>query len=924
MRITEHFRPSTGERRATAELRTLRSLVEDLADHGERPALTVLREEGAESLSYAELAGRVDGLARGLAASGVHQGDHVALLAENGPEWVAVCLGVLGAGAVAVPLDAQLSDDRLRHALDDSGAGLVFTTTDQAGRVEGLGLRAEPGIRLLDAGEEDERSWRHLLSGDGELPEVGPGDPAVLFYTSGTTGASKGVPLTHGNLAFQLNALIEADLVTGNDRVLLPLPLHHVYPFVIGLLTPLSMGLAVVVPRSMTGPELVRALREGEVTLIAGVPRLYSALYSGIEEQAGSGPGPAGALFEAGVRFSTEARRRLGVSPGKVLFRPLHRRFGPKLRVLASGGAALDEELAWKLQGLGWQVAVGYGLTETSPILTLNPPGTDKPGSAGRPVPGVELALDPSAVSGGADGGGSPERTTAAGRVGEILARGPGVFSGYRNLPGETEEAFTEDGWYRTKDLGYFDPEGYLYVTGRASTMIVTEGGENVQPEDVESVYLQSPVIKEFGVLEKQGRLVAVAVPDTREVRNRGEEVESAIREAVSGQSRHLPSYSRVSDYAVTREPLEYTQLGKLRRHVLQERYERARSGEEGSGEAAGPISPEEMSEEDRELLGDPVAGPTWDLLARRYPDVRLIPDTSLQLDLGVDSMEWVNLTLEIGRRTGVELDETAIERIETVRDFLREVAGGSGGAGSGGAGWTSPLESPEEALGEDQRRWLEPLGPGEAVLARGLYQLNRETARRLFGLEVEGAGNLPEEGPFVIAPNHVSYLDSFALAAALGYRRLRGAYWGGWTGAAFGNPATRYVSRLARVVPVDPDRAGVSSLAFAAAVLQRGEALIWYPEGERSPTGRLQAFRPGLGLVLVHHRVPVVPVFIRGTEEAMPRGELPKRLSRVRVAFGEPLGADDLENEGPEDLPPEERIVRSLRARVAELGERP
>ncbi len=890
--------------RVMGESGTLRSVIGGLSGFGGKPAVVAFGEGGVETWSYAELGGRVGRLAVGLRGVGVGRGDHVAILSGNGFGWISACLAVISAGGVVVPLDVQLGDEALGHVLRDSGAAHVFTTADGADRLEKLG--EDVGLRsiLLDVGAEDGRSWRRLPAG-GALPEFEPGDGAALFYTSGTTGAAKGVPLSHANLAFQIDSLLGADLVCEVDRILLPLPLHHVYPFVMGMLTPLAAGLPIVLPQSLTGPQLVRALREGEVTLIVGVPRLYGALYSGIEERVGSGGRLAATLFGNGVELSARLRRLTGLDVGRVVLRPLRRRFGPKLRVLASGGAALDPELASKLEGIGWRVAIGYGLTETAPLLALNPPDGTKLGSVGRPVPGVEITIDTSAV---------PEdaaRTGAPRGEGEILASGPNVFSGYRNRPEETGKVFDEGGRFRTGDLGYFDDDGYLYVTGRVSTLIVTPGGKNVQPEAVEAAYLENPAIREIGVLQKDGRLVAVIVPETDGIPS-GRDTNIAMREAVEEGSRRLPSYQRISDYATSREPLEYTRLGKLRRHVLEERFDRARSGK-AKDMIAGPVAVVQMSEEDRALLEDPAVRSVWELLAERFPDRRLAPDTSPQLDLEIDSLGWVNLTLEIGEKTGVELKEEAIGRIGTVRDVLREVASGAGST----THRVSSLEHPEEFLDDRQRRWLKPLGPVASMAATGMFALGRAIMRGLFRLRVEGRENLPEEDQFIIAPNHVSYLDSFVVAAALPRDVLRRTYWAGWTGAAFGNPLTRLVSRLAQVVPVDPDRAGLSSLAFGAAVLRRGQNLVWFAEGERSRTGSVQQFKPGVGMLLEYYPVPVVPVFIRGTYEAMPRGRFLRRLEKVTVTFGEPF-----DPRGP-DGRSREQVVDAVRERVVALGER-
>jgi long-chain acyl-CoA synthetase len=551
----------------TGEVRTLRTVVDGLSAQDGRPALVEFGPEGAEVWSYGELAGKVRRLAGGLVGAGVERGEPVALFTANRMEWVVACLAVISAGGVVVPLDAQLGDEALGHALADSGVRHVFTTTGQVGRVENVDGRLR--TILLDVGEDDGRSWSYLLTDeDVDLPLIESGDGAALFYTSGTTGAAKGVPLSHANLVFQIESLLGADLVSEEDRVLLPLPLHHVYPFVMGMLTPLAAGLPVIMPQSLTGPQLVRALREGEATLMVGVPRLYGALYSGIEERVGSGGRLAATLFKGGVGLCVRLRRLTGLDAGGLVLRPLRKRFGPKLRVLASGGAALDPDLAAKLEGLGWRVAVGYGLTETAPLLTLNPPDGKELGSVGRPVSGVEIRLDPSSLPEESVEG---DQKGTSHKEGEILARGPNVFSGYRNRPEETSKVFDADGWFRTGDLGYFDDDGYLYITGRASTLIVTPGGKNVQPEPVEAAYLENPSIREIGVLQKDGRLVALIVPAMEGIRHQSD-ISPAIRQAVEEGSKRLPSYQRISDYAISREPLEYTRLGKLRRHVLGER----------------------------------------------------------------------------------------------------------------------------------------------------------------------------------------------------------------------------------------------------------------------------------------------------------------------------------------------------------------
>lgn len=901
----------------SAELSTLVQLVDALPSYGEKLALRAFSKEGGLAWTYAALAHQVKGLAYGLKKAGIGPGEAVALLAETRPEAIVACLAVIKTGATIVPLDVQFGPRVLEMVLRDSGVSLLFTTTKRVERIRQLNLEREIRPILLDMGAEDSRSWRALsVEAEDEFPAVSPADFSALFYTSGTTGVPKGVPLSHQNVVFQLNTLRAAELVSDTEWVLLPLPLHHVYPFVIGMLAPLALGLTLVLPQSLTGPQIIRALRQGQVTFVVGVPRLVRALYSGIEARFTARGKVLGLLFKAVIHFLEGLEQRWGWSLGKGLLFPLHGQLAPKLQKIASGGAALNPALAWKLRALGWKVAIGYGLTETSPLLTINSLDTRKLESVGKPIPGVEIRIDTSA---------SPsENWRTAGNeqdkdysVGEILVRGPGVFAGYHNLPEKTREVFS-DGWFRTGDLGRFDDEGYLYVLGRASTLIVTEGGENIQPEEIEEAYQAHSLIREAGVLQREGQLLAIIVPELSEFRHWGKsDFGSAIREAVAQVSKELPSYQRLSDYALIREQLPRTRLGKLRRHLLAEYYDRAKQeGQIPGAREIGPLSLEEMSDQDLALLDSAAAQQVWEWLAQRYADQRLTPDTSPALDLGVDSLEWLNLTLEIRERTGVELGEEAIGHIETVRDLLQVVAEASEEA----APATSPedfLAHPEEALSERQRRWLQPLGWPSAALARSLFRLNRFLMRRLFRLHVKGLEDIPEEGQFVFVSNHGSYLDPFLIAAALEPGRLRRTYWGGWVGAAFRTPLQRLTSRLAGVIPIDPKRGVLSSLALGAAVLKRQKNLIWFPEGERSPSGKLQPFKHGIGLLLEHIPVAVVPVVLHGSYEALPRGKWLPHLQAITVSFHAPLDPARLAQEAEGDKA-YQRITSALQEHIA------
>ena len=878
---------------------TLERLFQSLRHHGGKEAVCEFRHDAPRRrCTYQELADRSEASAQCFLHEGIARGERVGIMAKPSIEAITAALGVLRAGAVLMPIDSQLDSPTLQHIVSDGTPRLLCVDAEHRDRLTGLAGKRTPRLLTLDAiGEHFENS--------GTLSLLSPNDPAILFYTSGTSGPPKGVPLTNRNIAFELETIAKAHFLKDTDRLLLPLPLHHVYPLVIGLFVPLSMGLTVILPASVTGPELLEAIHDGDASVIIGVPRLYGALHEGIVRSVKDRGGMTATGGAALLWLLTRLRRHFGIRAGKLLLRSLHKRLGPRLRVLANGGAALDRNLFVGLEALGWKTAIGYGLTETSPILTLSVPGKSRPASAGLVAKGVELRIDTSAAPEGAPKG-----------LGEVLARGPNVFGGYRNLEGMTAAAFTGDGWFRTGDLGYFGRGGHLYLLDRLSTVIVTGSGENVQPDEVEAVYEQHPSIREIGVLQHEGKLVAVIVPQAAAIAAEGLGVEEGVRVAVGTQSRLLPSYKRITGYAVTRQEIPRTRLGKIRRPLLPEHYRQAQ--EAGRKATMKPLSLDKMSESDRALLGNPAALKVWEILSHRFPNRSLTPDTQPRFDLGVDSLGWLELTLEIRSRTGVEIDEQAVASIDTVRDLLRQTAEQSQ---RGAPVRADPFDHPEEALKPEQRRWLEPLTVLQRISRLGLYLVNRAVLRAYFRLSVDGLDNLRRAGQCIIAPNHVSYIDSFVLGAAIPYGILLRTAWAAGVEVAFRNRLNQCVSRLAGALPIEHGMGARSDMALAAAAIDRKKSIIWYPEGRRATDTTGLHFRPGIGLLLQRKPLPVVPALIQGTDRAMPIGTAIPRPAHVRVTFGEARSIDDLRGKyNGDEAADRQRIVDALRAAFEEL----
>jgi long-chain acyl-CoA synthetase len=872
------------------DLKTLADLLAAFHARGEQPAILLDHEDALETVTYGWLAEHATGVARGLIAAGVAHQEPIAVLAPNSPAWIAAYFGIVAAGATAVPLDYHTPVADLASMLERSGSRRLFTVAAAAKQLPGSWMERARTIYVMDDGEgasAGTASWTTLMkAGQDALPTIEPESRASLLFTSGTTGTPKIVPLAHRHFLANVSALLHEQLVAQGERVLLPLPLHHTYPFTVGMLTSLAAGATLVMPGGATGPLILHAARSAQVSVIVGVPGLYSAIVNGIDARMKRRGRLARLVFNRLLALSIWLRRRLRLRIGRLLFAPLHAEFGGKLRMLSSGGSKLDPAVAWKLEGLGWQVLTGYGLTETAPILTFNPPRRARIDAEGLPIPGVQLRTVPVE--------GVP--------FGEVLASGPSVFSGYLDNPEANAKSFAEPGWFRTGDLGFIDPDGYLHITGRANETIALPGGKKLFPDEIEAHYADVPFIKEFAVLLHNKSLVGLVVPNPDTIRTRGaSRVEALLREEVERISATLRSHERLTGYAITMEALPRTQLGKLKRHLLPEIYAAAKAGRRQKPKA-------ELSAEDAALLARADVKPIWDWLVARYPDQSLTPDTSPQLDLGVDSLQWIELTLELQDRFGVKLGEDAIGRILSIRDLLNEATERK----EPGA---EPAQPPP-----DPARWLAPVGLGHTIFALMLYGISVAVTRLMFGLRVIDRQHVPADSPIVLAPNHASYLDPVVLAASFSWRDLRRTYWVGWSGIMLAGPIMRTISRAAQVLPIDVDRDPGAVLDLVKSALQTKDRLVWFPEGRRSPTGEITDFLPGIALVLERTGARAVPVHISGTFEALPRERLLPRPHKVTVRFGAPVSADELveRGEGPNR---HIRIANALQNEVARLG---
>ncbi|MBZ5567615.1 MAG: AMP-binding protein [Acidobacteriia bacterium] len=852
-------------------------------------AVEIQRFDGpVERLTYSQLRTMAESLGRWLLTSGVERASRCAILAANGPRWIAAYLGTVAAGMVAVPLDIAFNADQVAKLLRASGSSLLFVDAKHLPTAQRAVAGSAIRLMLLEPAESPvsgpDFETLLKLGPDGFTPVVTPGDDtAAILYTSGTTSDPKGVMLTHDNFHAETEGVFRLLDITPRDAILGVLPLFHALAQMANLLLPLAGGARVVFLESLNTEGLLRALRERDITLFCCVPQFFYLIHERIHKEIGARGRLAETVFRWLLQLSRFCRR-FGVNLGKLLFRPVHVMLGPKMRYLISGGSKLDAGIAGDFHAMGFELLQGYGLTETTGGAIGTPPHDNVIGSIGKPLHGMELKFgDP-----------KPREDGTGPAIGELLVRGPLVMKGYYARPEATAEVI-RDGWLHTGDLGYPDADGNVFITGREKEVIVLSNGKNIYPEEIEAHYLKSPYIKEICVLGLQGkpgepfaeRLHAVVVPNFEVLRERKiVNAREIIRFDIETLSTQLPSTKRILGFDIWQDELPRTTTRKIKRFEVDRRVKEGQAaGQDQGGELARPLTDEE-----RQWLAEPEVGRAMEVIVRaaKAGKTQVHPRDNLELDRGLDSMERVELLVALERELGAKVPDAVVSEVYTVRELVDAVRQSVGRAGrtQERAAWDSILNT-------------DPTDPDVLAVAhrkpiaeRGWYLVGRLFnlfVRDRFGLTVTGIEKLPQRGPFIISPNHQSFLDPAVLVSTLPYSVLRDAFYVG-TSEIFGNGILRALARSLKLVPVDPDANLVPAMRAGAYGLRRGKVLILYPEGERSIDGTPKVFKKGAAILATHLKVPICPVALEGFFEAWPRGKGFQKFTGLHIAFGDPI----------------------------------
>jgi len=550
-------------------------LFKSASDFGSNILFSIFRGGDYQRFTYKEVETLVKGIANALKSMGFSPGEKAAILGPNSPEWAISYLSILSAGGVCVPIDSLLKRYEFTHILKETKVKWIFLSPKYLEDI--LEVDEEFGIlkhivtfeKVLGENSKKITSLEELFEkGKKKKFKYKPrslNDVAVLIYTSGTTGRAKGVMLTHRNIVSDVEACYAALPIFETDRFLSVLPMHHTFECTAGFLLPLYSGAHITFARSLKSRDILLDLKNSKTTIMLGVPLLFEKLYERIVKAIDKASLPKKTLVKSFLSLITVSQKfGLEKKFSKVLFKGLREKAGlSHLRFFVSGGAPLPPYLSKAFRKFGINLIQGYGLTEASPVLSVNHPDYPLDESVGLPLPGVEVkVLNPNK-----DG------------IGELCFKGPMVMKGYYENEEATKAAFDDEGFLKTGDLGYVDEKGFIYVCGRAKNVIVTPSGKNVYPEEVEFELNKSPYILEsmvFGYPVRGGEEVwAVIVPDYEAIETdfgshlTEAKVKEIIAQEVKKQMSHIALFKRVKKFVIRDEELPKTTTKKIKRHLV-------------------------------------------------------------------------------------------------------------------------------------------------------------------------------------------------------------------------------------------------------------------------------------------------------------------------------------------------------------------
>jgi long-chain acyl-CoA synthetase len=784
----------------------------------------------------------------------------VAIYAENSPAWIYAFYAALQNNCIAIPIDFLASAEDVAYIIDDCQPELLFISSAMQESMAKIDQKTghKPNILIF----ED-------LIPDENIPGsqwIGPEDnetTAVIIYTSGTTGSPKGVMLSYINLHENMASVIACKIFVPERQVMIFLPLHHVFPLVGSLLTPLFVGSTLVMVPSMQSADLMKTFADNEVGVFLGVPRLYELMYRGIKAKIDKSP-----VGRALLWLVMKSKNR---NLGKKIFKKVHQGFGGHLQFMIAGGAALNKEVGHFFYGIGFDILEGFGMTEAAPMITFPRPGRVKIGSTGEALTGLQVEI----------------------REGEIVAKGPSIMKGYYNRPEETDEVII-DGWLHTGDLGYLDKNGFLYITGRKKEIIVLPNGKNINPVEVEmKLDGFSEAIKEAGVFMHNEMLHAVIVPNNDFLTaNVVKDINQYFREKViSPFNAEMSSYKRIMQFTIVSTELPRTRLSKLQRFKFVELLEQKETKKAKTEE---PLTAEYHAIKS---------------FIENQVDMDILPDHNLEFDISLDSLGKLSLIDFIEKTFGIKLNEEQLIKFPSIRKIAEYIQHNK----------LFHKTDQESSWAGDLKEDSDVILPKSSVLLQPIVGSVRSFFRLFFKIEAKGIENIPE-GPCFIAPNHESKLDPFLVLSYLDKATLKNTFSYAKKDHVKSWPR-RALASYTNVIVMDLSKDLKHSIQKMAEVVKQGKKILIFPEGTRTQSGEMGTFKKTYVLLSTELNIPILPVAINGAFEAMSSGKKKiKKGEKITIEFLPAIYPDGMNADELNDLV-KQRIVEARRKKKQSIS---
>lgn len=766
--------------------------------------------------------------------------DRVIIFMENRPELLFSFLGIWNKQGTCVCLDDGFSGEELTYYIKDCKPKYIFTSrVNYEAAAKGLELAGmENSVEILVV---DDIPVDYI--GDDLTIEIGDKYfVSLILYTSGTTGNPKGVMLMFDNILINMEGLDEYKMFRTTDRVLALLPMHHIFPLLGAGVVPLGKGATIVFLKEVSSQAMVEALQKYKITFIIGVPKLWEMLHKKIMEKINGGK-ITKFIFKLAEKINSKNFSR-------KIFKKVHDGFGGNIRFFVSGGSKLDPQVSRDFLTLGIDVCEGYGLTETSPMISFTPTDEVVPGSAGKILTGVTVKI--------ADDG-------------EILAKGRNVMKGYYGRPDATAEVIDKDGWFHTGDLGEIK-NGLLYVTGRKKEMIVLSNGKNINPIEIEQwIMANTDLIKEMAIMDYEDKLTAVIYPDFYKLHEEGitNITETFKKGVIDKYNKQAASYKKVLDVKIVQEELPKTKIGKIRRFMLKDvinkKEEKVQNIVEPSTEEYKNIS----------------------AFLKSIKNKPIIPNAHLELDLGLDSLDTVELLSHIEGTFGVKIDEQTFVEHCTVEKLAEYVEKHS-----------------NEMMNDTKMDWKEILSKdteGELPKSNRIGKIIKFILKPAFlffvKVKKEGLENIEKNEPVIFAGNHQSFLDGFIVNQAVPNSVLDKTYYFADI-KHFKKGYMKFMGENSNIIFVDINKNLVNSLQMLSKALRNGKNIVIFPEGTRTRDGKINNFKKFFAILSKELNIPIVPFVLDGAYEAYPPSSKYPKGGDVKVKFLEKIYPADMSYE--------------------------